>query len=280
MGSCQFRHFRGMWARYESDFYLILIVFPKDMVHAFRGEITQWNTRLIGWVCLTSITLIHSFFLNWGLRVQNILALVKLGILLFLILSGLSVLFGFIAIPNRPENFSNIWEGTRKDTNAFVSGLYSVIWLFFQIFIHFFSKICWWYFCRCFDGYSNAHYALSETKDPVRTLKRAAPIAMTLVTSIYLLANISYLAVVSKHDILNGGRVIAYGIGLMSSDTTRILKKLRRALFFGNIFGDIAEKVDQFYPNIHRQAYQLLDIFNHNLHLNIWKHISSHFCSE
>lgn len=99
-----------------------------DMIHAIGSEITQWNTRLIGWVCLTSITLIHSFFLNWGLRIQNTLALVKISILLFLILSGLLVFSGIISIPDRPDNFSNIWEGTRKDPNAFVSGLYSVIW--------------------------------------------------------------------------------------------------------------------------------------------------------
>lgn len=102
------------------------------MLHAFGGEITQWNTRLVGWACLTSITLIHSFSLNWGLRIQTTLALVKLGTLLFLILCGFSVLFGIITIQNRPNNFSNVWDGTRKDANAFVSGLYSVIVLFFS----------------------------------------------------------------------------------------------------------------------------------------------------
>ncbi|GJJ14912.1 hypothetical protein Clacol_009182 [Clathrus columnatus] len=180
------------------------VVFGEYLIHALGDEITQWNTRLIGWTCLTCITLMHALYLNWSLRIQNTLAIVKLGILFFLIISGLLVLFRIISIPNRPDNFSNIWEGTRQDPNAWVSGLYSVIW--------------------CFDGYSNAHYALSETKDPVKTLKRAAPIAMGLISFMYLLVNVSYVTVVSKYDILNGGRVIA-------------------ALFFRNIFGSIAEKI-------------------------------------
>jgi amino acid transporter len=62
---------------------------------------------------------------------------------------------------------------------------------------------------RSFNGYSNAHYALSETKDPVKTLKRAAPLAMILITVMYLLVNIAYLAVVSKEEIRDGGRVVA-----------------------------------------------------------------------
>jgi amino acid transporter len=63
---------------------------------------------------------------------------------------------------------------------------------------------------RSFIGYTNAHYVLSETKDPVKTIKRAAPLAMILITALYLLVNISYLVVVSKEDILGSGRVVAW----------------------------------------------------------------------
>lgn len=59
-------------------------------------------------------------------------------------------------------------------------------------------------------GYSNANYALSEIKDPVQTIKRAAPIAIFGVSTVYMLINIAYFAVVSKEDILNSNRIIAY----------------------------------------------------------------------
>lgn len=62
---------------------------------------------------------------------------------------------------------------------------------------------------RSFIGYSNANYALSEVRDPVRTIKKAAPLAMLFVTIVYMLVNIAYFVVVSKEDILGSGRVVA-----------------------------------------------------------------------
>jgi len=58
-------------------------------------------------------------------------------------------------------------------------------------------------------GYSNANYVLSEVRDPVRTIKRADPIALVFITVTYLLANIAYFGAVSKNDILGSGRIIA-----------------------------------------------------------------------
>jgi len=58
-------------------------------------------------------------------------------------------------------------------------------------------------------GYSNANYALSEVRDPIRTIKRAAPFAMFLVALSYMTVNVAYFAVVSKQDMLSGGTMAA-----------------------------------------------------------------------
>lgn len=62
---------------------------------------------------------------------------------------------------------------------------------------------------RSYIGYSNANYALSEVRDPVRTIKRAAPAAVISVAIVYFFVNLAYFAVVSKKDILGSGRIIA-----------------------------------------------------------------------
>ncbi|KAH9477578.1 High-affinity methionine permease [Psilocybe cubensis] len=105
----------------------------------------------------------------------------------------------------KPDNFKweKFWEGSGTGLNAFVSGVYNVIW--------------------SFVGYSNANYALSEVRDPVRTIRRAAPLAMLAVTSVYVFINIAYFAVVSKSDILESRRIVA-------------------ALYFRNLFGPTTEK--------------------------------------
>lgn len=77
---------------------------------------------------------------------------------------------------------------------------------------------------RCFIGYSNANYALAEVRDPIRTIKRAAPLAMLSVTFVYMLVNIAYLAVVDKEEIVGSGRIVA-------------------ALHFGKLWGVGAERV-------------------------------------
>lgn len=73
-------------------------------------------------------------------------------------------------------------------------------------------------------GILTARQALSETRNPVRTLKIAAPIAIGSVGILYMLCNIAYFAAVSKEDMLSSGQTVA-------------------AKFFGNMFGARAEKV-------------------------------------
>jgi len=98
---------------------------------------------------------------------------------------------------------------------------------------------------RSFIGYSNANYALAEVRDPVRTLKRAAPIAMSAVTIVYLLVNIAYFGVVSKADIVESRRIVAYGsrFSLTYCGISVFFLSFVRALFFRNLFGAATEKV-------------------------------------
>ncbi len=62
---------------------------------------------------------------------------------------------------------------------------------------------------RSFIGYSNVNYALSEVKNPVRTLKIAGPVAIASVSVVYILVNIAYFAAVAKEDILSSGQTVA-----------------------------------------------------------------------
>ena len=64
-------------------------------------------------------------------------------------------------------------------------------------------------YLRSFSGYTSVNDVLSEVRDPVRTIKLAAPLALLCVTMVYLFINISYFAVVSKKDILESQRIVA-----------------------------------------------------------------------
>ncbi|KAF8198485.1 APC amino acid permease [Pholiota molesta] len=186
------------------------VVFSEYLLHSLSIEPTWFNTRLTAFSCLTFICAIHGSLLKWGLHLQNILGMLKLVVLALISISGLLCLSGFAGVHVRdeyeqPDNFTwdNLWKGSGTGANAFVSGLYNVIWSFI--------------------GYSNANYALSEVRDPVRTIRRAAPLAMFSVSAMYLFINVAYFAAVSKTDILESRRIVA-------------------ALYFRNLFGPATER--------------------------------------
>ena len=58
----------------------------------------------------------------------------------------------------------------------------------------------------------------------MKTIKRAAPLAMVSVTLVYMLVNVAYYAVVDKDEIVGSGRIAA-------------------ALYFGKLWGVGAERV-------------------------------------
>ncbi|CAK5276439.1 unnamed protein product [Mycena citricolor] len=191
------------------------IVFGEYFIHSLGLEATPFRTRLTAIVCLTFSLSMIGVFHKTGVRLLNILGLFKFGILAGIAALGMLSLVGVpgFAVRNgyeKPDNFASwerVWSGSRADANALVTGLYNVIWSFI--------------------GYSNANYALSEIKDPVKTIKRAAPLAIISVTIVYMLVNIAYFGVVSKNDILSSRQIVA-------------------ALFFRNLFGPATEQALSF----------------------------------
>jgi amino acid transporter len=106
-----------------------------DLLHSLSIEPTWFHTRLVAFSCLSFICLVHGTLIKWGVHLQNVLGLFKLVILALISVSGLLSLAGFKHVQVRegyekPDNFSwhNFWEGSGTGANAFVSGLYNVIW--------------------------------------------------------------------------------------------------------------------------------------------------------
>ncbi|KAH8708345.1 amino acid/polyamine transporter I [Phaeosphaeriaceae sp. PMI808] len=178
------------------------VVFGEYILHAANVEVNRWNQRGVGLACTTTAFLIHGTALKWGLRLQNLLGIIKLLIILLIVVSGWAALGGAIRI-EKPHNFDNAFKGTTGSAYGVVTALYNVIWSYI--------------------GYSNANYALSETRNPVRTLKIAAPLALGSVAVLYMFVNITYFAAVPAEEIISSKRLVA-------------------ASLFRNVFGPTAER--------------------------------------
>lgn len=193
------------------------VVFGEYILHAARVEVTQWNQRGIALACVTTAFLIHGTALKWGIRLQNVLGILKIIVVLIIIISPLFNLNKVRA----NGNFTNAFEGTSGSAYGIVTALYNVIW--------------------SYVGYSNANYALSETKNPTRTLKFAAPIAIGTVSILYMLANIAYFAGVSKEEILESKRLVAASLfrNMFGTSAERALSVFVAMSAFGNVLSVI-----------------------------------------
>ncbi|PWN44157.1 amino acid transporter [Ceraceosorus guamensis] len=157
-----------------------------------------YDARGIGVAVIVTAVLLHGTSIKWGLRFQNAIGSFKLIILLVIAFAGFAALAGHTKVPVE-NNFANAFEGTRNDVFGISSALYNALW--------------------SYVGYSNAMYAAGEIKNPARTLKIAGPLAIGVITVLYVLVQVAYYAAVPKQDVLESEQIVA-------------------ALFFRNVFGE------------------------------------------
>ena len=106
-----------------------------DTLHALDYERTPTNVRIVAFLCSTFCVIVHGTFLNFGLRLQNVLGAFKVVVLVLVAGSGFLSLLGVPGFVvgeeyDQPNNYTwqTFWEGSNFGANAFVIGMYNVIW--------------------------------------------------------------------------------------------------------------------------------------------------------
>ena len=101
-----------------------------------------------------------------------------------------------------------------------------------------------------YSGWSRLNYVLNDVKNPVRTLKIAAPLGFSICAVLYVMANISYFAYVSRHLLFAGSQTRTNAtfaddrvLGRASTKEEIVESGVTVAsLFFNNVFGPKAQK--------------------------------------
>lgn len=195
------------------------IVLGEYVMYALGIAVNRWNVRLVAIAVITILCIIHARYQRLGLRIINVLGVGKMLILAIVILSGvagltmgvgrnptelaarrLGVSTELLAFTTAERNFSNIWANSSTAPYDYATALLKVLY--------------------CFRGYSTANQVLSSIRNPVPTLQLAAPVALALVSTGYILANVAYFLVVEAEDFRSSGVVVA-------------------GHFFRNIFGPV-----------------------------------------
>ncbi|KAG5356310.1 High-affinity methionine permease [Yarrowia sp. B02] len=177
------------------------IVFSQYVLVAANQPVTEWTQRGIAIAAIGAVCLMSWVSNKWSMRLQNVIAYVKVVILFFVAITGLVVLGGHTRIKNPKDHFKEPFKGTTGNANVWANALVKIIF--------------------SFAGWNNANNVLNEIPDAVRTVKIYGSIALALVSVLYMLCAVAYFAAVSKEEIKHSNLLTA-------------------ALFFKNVFGDSA----------------------------------------
>lgn len=167
------------------------IVFGQYTLFAFRVEPNAFTQRLLAGSLLTVITIIHACFLKTGILIQNAFAWVKIFLMVIMLIASLTVLFR----PSDSAPTVNLlsWEEVWKDSNWRWGVVSTAIF-----------KVSFAY-----AGYDNVNNVMSEVKNPIRTLKTAAPAALFTICVFYILLNLAYFSILPLEEIRGSGELIA-----------------------------------------------------------------------
>ncbi|KAG6844225.1 hypothetical protein H0H87_008673 [Tephrocybe sp. NHM501043] len=175
------------------------IVLAKYLLVAGGASTSTWNVRGLAVGAMSAIIIICIASTKWSLRLSNALGMVKVTTLVFIAVTGLIVLGGHTRVEDPHANFRNAFSGTSSNGNGLATALVKVNF--------------------AYAGFENAFNVLGEVRNPVRTMKRYAPLSLTVVFILYFFANIAYFAAIPKEQI-------------------RTAQELTASLFFIAVFGN------------------------------------------
>jgi amino acid transporter len=110
------------------------IVFAQYTLYAFEVEATDLRRKSLAVGLLTVITIIHSCFLKTGIRIQNFLGWIKIGLVIFMVLSGFFVVVfrnhGSGELRSHFPVGSAIWKGSDWSWGIISTSLFKVFYSF------------------------------------------------------------------------------------------------------------------------------------------------------
>nr|AKN21451.1 slc7a-7 [Schmidtea mediterranea] len=132
--------------------------------------------RCLAASCILLLTFINCWSVKASTRVQDIFTFAKLLALVIVILTGVVKLC---------MGFTSNWESPFSDTNTDIGqltmGFYNGLFAY-----------CGWNYLNCM---------MEEMKNPVKDLPKAVLISCSIVTVVYMLANVSYFTILSPIEI-------------------------------------------------------------------------------
>lgn len=182
--------------------------------------------QLLAIACILLLTFINTRGVQNGKRVQLIFTSAKLIALFALIILGLAI---GLKTDTLAQNFTDMWSASKTTIE---NGAVTVVPLAgFALLGAMGATIINSLFSS--DAWNNVTFIAGEIKEPKKNIPRSLVLGTLIVTVIYLLANLAYMALLPMHGDLNAPDIVGKGIMFATDDRVGTAAS-------SMIFGDIA----------------------------------------
>uniref|UniRef100_A0A668TQV1 b(0,+)-type amino acid transporter 1 n=1 Tax=Oreochromis aureus TaxID=47969 RepID=A0A668TQV1_OREAU len=173
----------------------IALSFAEYAVAPFYSGCTppQLAVKFVAAGSILVLAIINCLNVRLATGIQVVTMAVKVVALVVIILGGIVMLF-----QGHTENFEDSFEGTNVGVSSIGIAFYQGLW--------------------SYDGWNTLNYLTEEVKHPEVNLPRAVLIAISLVTTLYLLVNVSYLTVMTPKELMSSSAVaVTWGNKVLGS---------------------------------------------------------------
>ncbi|XP_075963649.1 b(0,+)-type amino acid transporter 1-like [Anarhichas minor] len=173
----------------------IALGFAEYVVAPFYSGCTppQLVVKCVAAGVIMVLAIVNCLSVRLATAIQVVSMVVKLLALAVIILGGVVMLF-----QGHTENFENSFQGTNVDVSSIGIAFYQGLW--------------------SYDGWNTLNFLTEELKHPEVNLPRAVVIAISLVTGLYLLVNVSYLTVMTPRELMSSNAVaVTWGNKVLGS---------------------------------------------------------------
>ncbi|XP_033967082.1 b(0,+)-type amino acid transporter 1 isoform X1 [Pseudochaenichthys georgianus] len=173
----------------------IALSFAEYVVAPFYSGSTppQLVVKCVAAGAILGLAIVNCLSVRMATGIQVVSMVFKLVALAVIILGGVVMLF-----QGHTENFEEPFENTKADVSSIGIAFYQGLW--------------------SFDGWNTLNFITEELKHPEVNLPRAVVIAISLVTGLYLLVNVSYLTVMTPKELMSSSAVaVTWGNKVLGS---------------------------------------------------------------
>uniref|UniRef100_A0A1B0CP74 Amino acid transporter n=5 Tax=Lutzomyia longipalpis TaxID=7200 RepID=A0A1B0CP74_LUTLO len=154
-------------------------------------QIPELCIQLLAAVTICLLTFINCYDIKSTTKLQNVIMFAKVAALVIIVIVGVTWM-----CMGHMENFEGLFDNTETDPGklsvAFYSGIFS------------------------YAGWNYLNFMTEELREPYKNLPRAIFISLPLVTVIYVLANMAYLAVLTPQELIASNAIaVTFGNKMM-----------------------------------------------------------------